>query len=632
MKSFRLLFICLKSCLFITLLVTAFGSAAKAEFSLDSSTQFDAPSAGLGFSGDDYNKTSIAKDNSGNIFVAGYKDNAAVKQLLVLKYSSNFVLLSSATFPGPSNNSLWAANIAVNNTGNVIIAGTQDNGADFDYVTFRYDNNLVLLSSAVYDSGNADYAYGVALDSSSNIFVTGSSYQGAGTAYDYFTIKYNPDLSVAISSRATDAGAISNNDYARAICIDKLQNVIVTGYITDSGGKFKCCTVKYSNGLVFTRSSTSNLENGSTEEKALAVSVDANNLITVAGTTKINGSDFFVFKYIDSTMNFFNAYKARFNSSANNNDAAYSLAISSITGNIYVTGGSDDGANYSFCTLKYDNSLNYLSKILYNNPGKDTIAYDIIFDSSSNILVSGGTDTSFLTLKYKEKNTLTTLISPLSAYSLVLNTVSGSMILDIPAATFLLPLYVSLDAAYLASGPNGNVNLSSIGLIITKSNASSTFLKPVEITVNYTDSDVAGLDENKLCVAYFDTYSNAWIPLPSTPYPDQNKVTATTIHFSLFALAQNNSGLGTIPIKAYPSPYNPKKNAVLMQIENLPNSSTVKIYTFAGELVKTIDAGPDTAATWDGKNENGDYVSSGIYLMFAESSSGSKKTRIAIEK
>ncbi|MCX5781887.1 MAG: SBBP repeat-containing protein [Elusimicrobia bacterium] len=631
MKSFRLLFICLKYCLFITLLTTVFCSAAKAEFSLDSSAQFNAPSTGLGSSGDDYKKTSIAKDSSGNIFIAGFKDNAAVKQLLVLKYSSNFVLVSSATFAGPGGRSLWASNIAVNNSGNVIIAGTQYNGTDFDYVTFRYDNNLVLLSSAVYDSGNDDSAYGVALDSSSNIFITGSSYQGAGTAYDYFTIKYSSGLSVVISSCATDAGAIGNNDYARAICCDSQQNVIVTGYITDSGGKSRCCTIKYDNNLVFQRSSTSNLENGSTEEKAVAISVDSNDLITIAGTSKISGLDFFIFKYTDSTMNFSNAYKARFNSSANNNDAAYSLAISSITGNIYLTGGSSDGTNYSFCTLKYDNGLNYLSKILYNNPGKDTIAYDVIFDSSSNILVSGGTDNSFLTLKYKEKNTLTVLINPAAASSPTLSTVSGNMILDILAGTFAQQLYISLDAATIPSGPNGNVNLTSIGLIVTKS-LNIQPLKEITITINYTDSDVAGLDENKLCIAYFDTYSNSWIPFNSIPYPDQNKVSAKTTHFSLFALAQNSSGLGTIPIKSYPSPYNPKKSAVLMQIENLPNNSTVKIYTFAGELVKTIDAGPDTIATWDGKNENGDYVSSGIYLMFADSPSGTKKTRIAIEK
>jgi len=43
--------------------------------------------------------------------------------------------------------------------------------------------------------------------------------------------------------------------------------------------------------------------------------------------------------------------------------------------------------------------------------------------------------------------------------------------------------------------------------------------------------------------------------------------------------------------------------------------STIKIYTLAGELVKTLKVNDASkTVTWDGRNEDGGEVTSGIYL------------------
>ncbi len=55
-------------------------------------------------------------------------------------------------------------------------------------------------------------------------------------------------------------------------------------------------------------------------------------------------------------------------------------------------------------------------------------------------------------------------------------------------------------------------------------------------------------------------------------------------------------------------------------IAGLVSGSTIKIYTVSGRLVKTIDASSlGSTATWDGRDENGDELSSGVYVLGATS-------------
>jgi hypothetical protein len=58
----------------------------------------------------------------------------------------------------------------------------------------------------------------------------------------------------------------------------------------------------------------------------------------------------------------------------------------------------------------------------------------------------------------------------------------------------------------------------------------------------------------------------------------------------------------------------------VMTITGLVNGSTVKIYTVSGRLIKTIDGTMlGSTVSWDGKDENGKDLSSGVYLVSATS-------------
>lgn len=84
-----------------------------------------------------------------------------------------------------------------------------------------------------------------------------------------------------------------------------------------------------------------------------------------------------------------------------------------------------------------------------------------------------------------------------------------------------------------------------------------------------------------------------------------------------YALSQN-----------YPNPFNPSTSFAL----SLPEATdySVRIYNVAGQLVKTIDghvsAAEKVTITWDGKNNRGAQVSSGMYFYRAEAK-GFQETR-----
>jgi ligand-binding sensor domain-containing protein len=76
-------------------------------------------------------------------------------------------------------------------------------------------------------------------------------------------------------------------------------------------------------------------------------------------------------------------------------------------------------------------------------------------------------------------------------------------------------------------------------------------------------------------------------------------------------------------ITAGPSPFViPNDN--LLRIDGLVEGSSVKILTISGMLVAEFDSPGGRVANWDGRDLNGSYVSSGIYIIVGYNQDGSK--------
>jgi len=89
--------------------------------------------------------------------------------------------------------------------------------------------------------------------------------------------------------------------------------------------------------------------------------------------------------------------------------------------------------------------------------------------------------------------------------------------------------------------------------------------------------------------------------------------------FYTTALAPNTSFTS---IATYPSPFKIGKTSALLTIDGLIKDSEIKILTISGNLIRRFSSPGGKIAYWDGKNDDGKLVNSGVYLIIAFDSEG----------
>lgn len=73
-------------------------------------------------------------------------------------------------------------------------------------------------------------------------------------------------------------------------------------------------------------------------------------------------------------------------------------------------------------------------------------------------------------------------------------------------------------------------------------------------------------------------------------------------------------------------------NCQPLLFRNLPASARLRIYSFAGALVKDLSADVTGQASWDGTNQSGAQAASGAYFVFAQGAGARKTIRIAVQR
>jgi hypothetical protein len=203
--------------------------------------------------------------------------------------------------------------------------------------------------------------------------------------------------------------------------------------------------------------------------------------------------------------------------------------------------------------------------------------------------------------------------------------IGGSTRLTILPSTFTLP------------GPSSAVSQltpTGIGLVINHF-PPTLVLGAITITLPYRIADLPpGIDRSRLVLALYDEANGVWVPLPSVSDTANNLVTGQTWHLSTFQLMQSNPGTGLSAVKIYPNPYRPNSVSDVMHFANLPAGASVKIYTFLGELVRSLKADVNGMAHWDSANDAGRAAASGVYIAFIRTSDkkSSKSFKVALER
>src|SRR5215831_13397247 len=309
-----------------------------------------------------------------------------------------------ARYNGPLNAVDMSFALAVDGSGNVYVTGrSQGAGTDYDYATVKYNASGQQVWIARYSGPYRDLANAIAVDGSGNVYVTGQSEPVFGSnIYDYVTIKY--DASGAEQWVAHYNGPGNDDDVASAIAVDGSGNVYVTGRSQGAGADYDYATVKYN--ASGTEEWVARYDGpGNAFDFAAAIAVDGGANVYVTGQSvgpaPLNSVDYATIKYNASGTE---QWVARYDGPDNSADFATGIALDG-SGNVYVTGGSTSGA-YDYATIKYNASGAEQWVARYNGPGNlDDSASAIALDASANVYVTGnsagsGTSLDYATIKY----------------------------------------------------------------------------------------------------------------------------------------------------------------------------------------------------------------------------------------
>jgi uncharacterized delta-60 repeat protein len=358
---------------------------------------------------DDYAKA-MAVDASGNVYVTGHsRSSSSHYDYATTKYDSDGIEQWVARYNGPGNYLDTPKAVAVDAFGNVYVTGcSYGDGTSSDYATIKYNSDGVEQWVARYNGpGNGnDVVYAMALDDLGNVYVTGES-DDNDSRLNYTTIKYNKDGRLLWISTYNGPG--NYNDSARAIALDALGNVYVTGY--SYGGaetREDYATVKYDSSgreLWVARYAGPSDPPHSAYDLASAITVDASGSVYITGYSDGADSsyDYATIKYSSDGIK---QWEARYNGLGDNYDYASAITVDR-SGNVYVTGYSDNlWTCQDYATVKYDSDGRRLWVAIYNGGANDNDrASSIAVDLSGNVYVTGyshdgGTSLDYATIMY----------------------------------------------------------------------------------------------------------------------------------------------------------------------------------------------------------------------------------------
>ena len=348
----------------------------------------------------------LVSDGSGNVYVTGRSGFYPTGNYVTIKYDTTGSEQWVARYNGLGNGDDAATAIAIDGSGNLYVTGSSyGSGTYSDYATIKYNASGVQQWVARYSGptvNSYDAAKALTVDVIGNVYVTGSS-PGIGTLSDYATIKY--DASGVQQWVARYSGPAYDYNSAKALAVDASGNVYVTGYSPGSGTSGDYATIKYNSTGVQQWVARYNGP-GNFVDDAYSLAVDASGNVYVTGTSSGSGTfgDYATVKYDASGVQ---QWVARYNGPGNYTDYALALAVD-VSGNVYVTGQSyGSGTLQDFITIKYDASGVQQWAACYNGPGNsyDT-ANAIAVDASGNVYVTGSSTAlanpyqDYATIKY----------------------------------------------------------------------------------------------------------------------------------------------------------------------------------------------------------------------------------------
>jgi hypothetical protein len=213
---------------------------------------YDGPTGNPDYFNDDYAKC-LAIDADGNVYVTGQSAGSSYRlddgfDIVTVKYNSS----GTQQWVVRENWGLYdyGERVGIDSARNIIVAG-ESGALQSDYFVTKYEpvseNRVWSFGHRIYAGPGAgfDYVSALVVDPSDNIYITGClgwdvHFPASG---DFATVKYD-SAGNELWAR-TYNGPGNSGDYARAMAVDPLGNVYVTGYSGGTSTGEDYCTIKY---------------------------------------------------------------------------------------------------------------------------------------------------------------------------------------------------------------------------------------------------------------------------------------------------------------------------------------------------------------------------------------------------
>ena len=229
---------------------------------------------------------------------------------------------------------------------------------------------------------------------------------------------------------------------------------------------------------------------------------------------------------------------------------------------------------------------------------------------------------------------------------------------ELKATKKTVPLYLIRDTVdYFGSSGNdiyGGVDLYDLAYIVEQNpdldsaglrNASNSVMNSVNTCVIANRVGNQHKNSHGLSINFPKT-KDAWENWNNPPDPDTDPPSVSTTPYVNLSFCQATNwdefladyyskvlyGPQSLNyVVSAPNPYNPSTGN--LTIKNFPDNSVIelKIYNLEGMSVRKL-TGSGTFIEWDGKNENGSTVASGIYFYVAKTQNDSTKGKITVLK
>lgn len=342
--------------------------------------------------------TDLAIDNTGNILVCGAVHNGSNVDYRIVKYSSDGALIWTKQFNGPGNGDDVPVAIRLDASNNVYVAGTSTgNGTLTDFTTLKYNSTGNLLWTKRYNYSNLpEIATTMEIDNSGNIFVAGASANSINNS-DFCIVKYNSaGTQLAVQRHATTGNGY---DLPSEMTINSSGNIFIVGTSEAANNK----NVKI---LAFTNTLTvlwaKYIDQFGRDDEGYSITLTPSNNLVITGYSKkqSGGTNLIVAKY---TLTGTQVWLKNKTALIDNEIAKGRKVRVNGNGKIFVSGESFTDNSRDLVTQSYDENGNVLWEKTFDNSNTTEKAAQLVV-SNDDVYITGttsdGNTDQLATVKY----------------------------------------------------------------------------------------------------------------------------------------------------------------------------------------------------------------------------------------